>query len=390
MKRFTLLIGAVLFCAIALPGSAETTNPGYTGKGTVLLPNGWKLSPAGTHMQLDDLPMEMVESKDGRYLIITNNGYSPPVLSVVDRERSYVLDRVRVENAWLGLAFSPDGKKLYSSTGGGSSIQVFQFSNGKLKSETIFKVPQPIKESFIGGISVSPDGKRIYAVQILGNTLSALDSQTGKVIKTVTLDAEPYTSVLSDDGKKLFVSLWGGSRVLEFDAATLALRNSITVGEHPNALALSKDGTRLFVSCAHTNSVWVIDLENSKAEEQISVSLYPQAPVGSTPSGLGLSPDGKTLLVANSDNNCVAVVDVSRPREGAVKGFIPSGWYPTAAKYSQDGKQIHILSGKGLISTSNPRGPEEPNYIGQLLLGTLSTLSPSGCRTIGSLHKNGL
>ncbi|MCI0617857.1 hypothetical protein L0244_33210, partial [bacterium] len=40
----------------------------------------------------------------------------------------------------------------------------------------------------------------------------------------------------------------------------------------------------------------------------------------------------------------------------------------------RDGKKILILSGKGLTSTANPRGPDEPNFIGHLLIGTLSIL----------------
>ena len=385
--RFRILVTVLLVSTGLAVLSIAEQNPGYVGNGVVLLPNGWKISPAGQHLQLDDLPMEMMESKDGRFMIITNNGYSPPVLTVVDLERYYVADRVRIENAWLGLAFSPDGKKLYSSEGGANSVQTFSFQDGKLQSNGHFKMEAPAKETFVGGLSLSEDGKRLYAVQILGNNLTEMNADSGEILKTVPLDAEPYTSILSKDNDDLFVSLWGGSKVLQFDAKTLELIKSISVGEHPNAMTLDKDGKRLFVSCASTNSVWIIDLKTMEPEQQISVALYPQAPIGTTPSGLGLSPDGKTLLVANSDNNAVAVLDIEERGKEKVKGFIPTGWYPTAAKYSHDGKHIYILSGKGLISTANPRGPEEPNYIAQLLLGTLSKLSPPDDKQLEAFTK---
>ena len=86
------------------------------------------------------------------------------------------------------------------------------------------------------------------------------------------------------------------------------------------------------------------------------MALFPNAPPGATPNGLGLSPDGRTLLVANADNNAVAVVDVSDPARSSVDGFIPTGWYPTAAEFSRDGSRIFVLSGKGLTSSANPRG----------------------------------
>jgi YVTN family beta-propeller protein len=92
---------------------------------------------------------------------------------------------------------------------------------------------------------------------------------------------------------------------------------------------------------------------------------------------VSLSPDGRTLLVANADNNTVAVVDVTHPGASAVSGFIPTGWYPTAAQFSRDGKRIFVLSGKGLTSAANPKGsqPGIPGrYIAELLQGSLSIL----------------
>ena len=84
------------------------------------------------------------------------------------------------------------------------------------------------------------------------------------------------------------------------------------------------------------------------------MSLFPNAPPTATPNSLSLSPDGQTLLVANADTNTVAVVDVSNGGRSFVNGFIPTGWYPTGAIFSRDGKQIFVLSGKGLVSAAKP------------------------------------
>ena len=63
-----------------------------------------------------------------------------------------------------------------------------------------------------------------------------------------------------------------------------------------------------------------------------------------------------------------------------MKGFIPTGWYPTAVQFSGDGARIYVLSGKGLTSLANPRGPQpgvppsEGQYAGSMLQGSLSVL----------------
>src|SRR5262249_46850315 len=91
-----------------------------------------------------------------------------------------------------------------------------------------------------------------------------------------------------------------------------------------------------------------------------------------------------------ADNNCVAVLDVEKPNESAVKGFIPTGWYPTSLAVTPDGKDLLVGVGKGLQSQANPIKKEEPKeekpddkekpkekklpypYIGTTMTGALS------------------
>ncbi|HXM78762.1 MAG TPA: hypothetical protein VOA00_05970 [Thermoanaerobaculia bacterium] len=340
--------------------------------GETLLPNGWRIAPVGRHMQIGDLPLAMAESPDGRFLLVTNNGFAKPTLTLVDLAHRYVRSRTTLDNAWLGLAWNATGNRVYSSAAKENAVRELRLEKRRLVPGATYALPlakpatppifaddaAPEQTSFVGGLALDPAGKRLYAVNVLGETLSAVDLASGKAAGSVPLPAEPYTCLVSPDGETLFVSLWGGSKVLLFDPASLAPRGEIATGEHPNAMALSKDGATLFVACANTNSVWAADVAKRSAREQISIALEPKTPPGSTPNALGLSPDGRTLLVANADNNSVAVVDVSRPGESRVRGWIPTGWYPTGAQFSLDGKTIFILSGKGLVSAANPRGPQ--------------------------------
>ena len=55
-------------------GAPQVQRPGALGGGVTLLPNGWKIAPAGWHVQIGDLPLAMVQSPDGRFLLVSNNG----------------------------------------------------------------------------------------------------------------------------------------------------------------------------------------------------------------------------------------------------------------------------------------------------------------------------
>lgn len=381
-----LLAPSPLFAAPPDDGTQTPERPGPQGDGVTLLPNGWRIAPAGSHLDAGDLPLAMALHPDGRHLVITNNGWSKPSLRVVDLERRQVIQKLELDHAWLGLSWHPDGRKLYSSGGADNSIREVAWTGSKLVPGRSLALapPQTTKDErlmsagFMGGLAVSADGRRLYAAQVYGKAAVAVDLATGAVLARRELPAEAYSVVLAPDEKLLYASVWGGARVAVLDPATLALVAEIEVGEHPNAMAFSRDARRLFVACANTNAVWVIDLATRQPIERIGVALSPTAPPGSTPNALALSPDGLTLLVANADNNSVAVVDVTRPDESRFSGFIPTGWYPTAVAFDATGEGLLVLSGKGLAPVANPRGPqpnaprEDATYIAGLLGGALS------------------
>src|SRR5262245_54753884 len=324
-----LAVSTLLLCA-QLAAAQGTQRPGPLGEGVTLLPNGWRIAPAGRHLDVGDLPLAMALHPDGRHVVITNNGWSKPSLRVVDLVRREVVQKLALEHAWLGLAWHPDGKRLYSSGAADNSIREVEWRGDRLAAGRTLTVQPPqatkdeklINAGFMGGLAVSKDGSALYAAQVYGKAVVALELATGALPAPRELAAEAYTAVLAPAESALFVSVWGGAKLAVLRPKTLEPVAEIAVGEHPNAMLFSQDGRRLFVACANTNAVWVIDLATRQAVERIGVALSPKAPPGSTPNALALSPDGKTLLVANADNNTIAGVDVSRDGESRFEGFI--------------------------------------------------------------------
>lgn len=385
----------LIFCIVAfgitlqslaqIPGKIKTT-------GQVLLPNGWKLSPAGSKsLPLGDLPLNMQISASGKLMAVTNNGQSTQSVQLIDPKTEKELDTKVVGKSWYGLAFSHDEKKLYASGGNDNWILAFQIQNNKIgKADTIkLGSPWPKGKICATGIAVNNSNTRLYTVTKEDSALYVIDPNSRKILKKVKLAAEAYSCSLSPDEKILYISIWGAEQVACYNTATGTI-TSIKAGSHPNEILLNKKGNILFVANANDNTVSVINTTSHKTLEVISTTLYPTRLTGSTTNGLALSADEKTLYIANADNNCLSVFDVSTPGSSHSKGFIPVGWYPTNVKTL--GNKILVANGKGFTSMANPKGPQpvkktdnsgyktgainsREQYIGGLFWGTLSFIT---------------
>jgi DNA-binding beta-propeller fold protein YncE len=340
--------------AMLIRAQSALAGPGALADGSTLLSNGWRLAPVGRQVQVGDLPLNLAPTPDGKFVVVTNNGLARPSFSMIDANNWTVKSTTQVDNAWYGLVWHPDGTKMYSSGANQNAVQEYAYADGTLTlARTIALPKENANDTFTGGLAISADGRTLFATRVFSMSVTSIDVASGRVLKSVSLPAEPYTCVLSPDGRRLFVSIWGGAMVMVLDAETFNTVAYLPTGEHPNALALSQDGKRLFVACASSAEVWVFNTQVYTPLEQISMSLFPEAPPTSTPNSLAISPDGQTLLVSLADNNAVAMVDITNSVRSIVQGFIPTGWYPTGAVFSRDGGQLFISSGRGLASAPN-------------------------------------
>ncbi len=360
--------------------------PDGGGTGT-RLPNGWHITPAGMHIPLPgDLPLKMLFSPGGKYLLVNTGGYHDHGVSVIDPVTLKVTQSVNLGKDWAGMCFDAEGDDLYVSGGGTPDKQFLKgaakagatpemldsfthpilhlgFEDGTLSPKTPIDIPglseasAPIPgdyhvkfDRFIAGLASGPD-ESLYAVNIQNDTVYKLAGRPRTVAASALVGYRPYSLALSPDGQTVAVSNSGAKSVSLLNASDLKETARITVGTLPNELAWAKDG-RLFVANAGSNSVSVI--KNGVVTETVKTSLSPADLVGSTPDALAVSADGKRLYVANADNNDVAVVDISEAKEARVLGFIPTGWYPSALALAPDGRTLFIGTGKGLGFRGNP------------------------------------
>lgn len=409
LLALTAACGAVAFLVSQSGPPREQVGPLPDGR--FLLNSGWTLAPAGVQVPLDTLPMSTVLSKDGKFLVVLNGGYNPPSLLVLEVATMKEVSRTPVEDGWLGLTLSPDGSLLYVGGGSRAAVYEFKFEGGKVQPARTFPIiaaESRTHRDFIGDVALSPDGRLIYAAGLFHDAVHVINPQSGRVIGRYPTGRRPYRILFHPDGKSYFVSSWADGAVYHHNADTGERLSVTRLGSHPTDMvwrARQKEDAqpeaedvsqpphaRLFVTAGNTNSVYVLSVSESKdvrLHETVNVAMRPRQPLGMTPSAVALDRDQSRLFVVCSDANAVAVVDVAGPRS-LVLGFVPTGWYPTAARVLPD-RRLVVLNGRGPRSFPNPQGPDpaarvagshagDPppvaQYVGRLQKGSASVIDP--------------
>jgi YVTN family beta-propeller protein len=380
----------------------EVTVPGQNGPNAMLM-TGWKTTPAGRQLASGDMILSGKVSPDGTLFAFTNSGYTRHGLHIVDLATEKEIASFPLEQSWSGLAFSPDGKRIFVSGGAGNPLSDIQYfdrwdNEGWKEARAGFTLFGAAKDkTAVSSLSVSADGKLLYALNNSDDHLYILETHGGRAVARLRIGDHPISARLSRDGKTLYVANLGGANVASVDVRDPnrpAVIATLSTDPHPNDLVLTADD-RLFVSCGNTNTVISFDLKTGQRLEVINTALEPKAPAGSTPNSLALTADGETLYVANADNNSVAVIDVEERGKSRPLGFLPTGWYPTFVTTTADGKRVIVASSKGMGTGPNrvkrPIDPIAPavsfQHHGNQLNGLVSFIDTPDAKRLAEFTK---
>src|SRR5262249_24595135 len=114
------------------------------------------------------------------------------------------------------------------------------------------------------GMALSPSGDRLYVTCANSDTVSAIDTATDQVTRTL------HVGLLGPD------------------------RNPL-LGSSPNAVAVSPDGGTLYVANASQNAVPVLDLHGRRSDDDVAGFI----PTGWYPTAVALDHAGRQLYIAS-------------------------------------------------------------------------------------------
>src|SRR5262245_38786459 len=101
--------------------------PGVQPGGEVQLPNQWSLRPAGRQIVVGDFPVNLALHPDGQWLAILHAGFGEHEVIILDLKTRKKTSRVLLDQCFVGLCFSPDGKRLFASGGEQEIVHAFDF-----------------------------------------------------------------------------------------------------------------------------------------------------------------------------------------------------------------------------------------------------------------------
>jgi YVTN family beta-propeller protein len=378
-----IIVVASTLAAIAfLAPQRARQNLGKQPDGSVLVPTNQIVTPVGTvHETPGARPKDVCFSPDGSLLaVLTTRGvtfYTPDGNKTTE---------VALTAAPLGLAFSPDGKTVVASQSDGKVARL-QEANGKWglvekleveTAEALKKRParQPANPQATG-LAFSPDGSKLYVALGIRNAVAVLDTASGKVLNTIPVGVAPYALAFSPNGKTLLVAnrggkptegsdtaLSGGSLVRIEKETDAARRGSLTfvnpengktheidAGRQPAAVVFAPDGKTAYVANADDDTVSVVNVERRRITRTLSVRPPEDPGFGQIPTDVALSDDGQTLFVTCGGGNAIALLAVGR--QIGVQGYLPTSWYPIALSH-RAGKLV-VANAKG-IGARNQRG----------------------------------
>ncbi len=215
-------------CTLLLAQAPHPIPGGYS------LPNGWQITPVGRAIPTEDLILNLTASKDNRVVIAQHGGFNPHGLLVIDSASEEAVQRISLHSAWLGLAWSNDGSKLYVSGGNASGpkhtsdiapIYTFGYSNGRLTEKPVSEWRDTLRPELVywTGLAMHPKKNLLYAANRgadpLPGHVSVFNTDTGKIVQNINVDISPYDLQFNDSGTLLYVSNWGSGSISVIDTA---------------------------------------------------------------------------------------------------------------------------------------------------------------------------
>jgi YVTN family beta-propeller protein len=237
-------------------------------------------------------------------------------------------------------------------------------------------------------LTSDPKAHRLYVTH--GPRVEVLDTDSGKVVGSITGLKGTHGVALDDSGKYGYVSDGGANVVVVFDRATLATVASIPAGTNPDGIAFEPVTKTVWAFNGRSSNATVIDTGQQKVVATIPLDGKPEFPVA----------DGKGTVFANIESKNEIVRFDAAARKITATWPLANCESPSGLAIDLAGRRLFAVcdggkmavvdanSGKTLANPSIGDGPDAARYDSARKLA-FSSNGGSGTLTIIDAGKDG-
>ena len=259
----------------------------------IMTPSSGQLSPLAQQITLGDEPTHLSQSRDGRYLFVSNYGSNAnpggslaviptasdgtlsPITQIATHKASGIHPARQQSPHVHSSVMSPDGKMLFVSDLGADKIFVYRYNPAN--AERPLSPADPAHISLPDGsgprhLVFSPDGSQAYATLELSAQVARFDHVDGSLVQRQLVDLAA-----------------GGD----------------TSKHSPGAIHPSADGRFLYVSDrGEQNRIMVYTIEENANLREIQQ----RSSEGREPREFAIDPSGRFMLIANQKSDTLVVL----------------------------------------------------------------------------------
>ncbi|MBK7930222.1 MAG: DUF1513 domain-containing protein [Bryobacterales bacterium] len=255
----------------------------------------------GTH------PHEIVASRDGRTLYVSNNGIlwmqyageGGNTIALIERASRKSLGVIDLGNHRRphGMAVHPKTGQLVITTENPDGLVLVDPVARKVLRRFDVKGEDPHMVLFDAA------GDWAYVSNSTSGTVAAIHIATGRT-EVIPTGKRPQGSVLAPDGKTIFVTNADSHTISMIDTATRKVVGELKTGQGPNRVAITPDGRTLVYSLGAAHAVGFADVASRKETGKVKLSGQPLS--------LTMSRDGRWAFSGVQDKDKVHVIDVGK------------------------------------------------------------------------------
>lgn len=285
-------------------------------------------------------------------IYVTNS--AGDTVDAIDPVTNSVVQIIRGVELPHGIAFSPDGTRVYVSSESERALDVMDSKSG----EILRKIPLSAGPN---NISITKDGRRVLVgIRTPPGAVDVIDATSLSRVKTISLNRSVHNIYVTPDGKYAVCGSIEAKSATVIDLQTdqVVWEVKFDSGVRPMAFETNPDGStsRIFVQLSGLHGFAVVDFAKRAEVARIKLPNQPggfgiaEGRIGTPSHGIGVAPDGKFLWVNSTLANAVfeyslpdlRLVGYSALPEVHPVGRAPTGAVPEWITFTPDSKLVYV------------------------------------------------